>query len=286
MGDKVTDTLKIIDEDGDSFAKRAEMYYKKRPELINFVEESYRAYRALAERYDHISKELQNANRTIASIFPEQVQFAMDDEDDENFPEKINPSHESDKPPKDLPDIPKPTIPKVPKIPKKDFKAAPMFISKKGPLKRTASSARTVVSSGLSKTEAMEEIDELQKGILVLQTEKEFVKSSYESGLSKYWEIERRITEMQGKVCSLQDEYSIGRVIEDDEAQKLMVAAALKSCQQTLIRLQETQRRSAEEARIEYQRIKEAHEKLETLKDKLLQAKKGSARAHRRTGVS
>ena len=58
------------------------MYYKKRPELINFVEESYRAYRALAERYDHISKELQNANNTIASVFPEQVQFAMEDDDD------------------------------------------------------------------------------------------------------------------------------------------------------------------------------------------------------------
>ncbi|KAF2283889.1 hypothetical protein GH714_016905 [Hevea brasiliensis] len=88
MEEKVQIVLKLIEEDGESFAKRAEMYYKKRPELIHFVEESYRAYRALA---DHISKELQNANNTIASVFPEQVQFAMEDEEDNathRFPKK------------------------------------------------------------------------------------------------------------------------------------------------------------------------------------------------------
>lgn len=82
MEEKVQIVLKLIDEDGDSFARRAEMYYKKRPELIHYVEESYRAYRALAERYDHISKELQNANNTIASVCPDQVLF-LDDDDDE-----------------------------------------------------------------------------------------------------------------------------------------------------------------------------------------------------------
>ena len=75
MEEKVQNVLQLIEEDGDSFAKRAEMYYKKRPELINFVGESYQAYRALAERYDHISTELQNANTTIASVFPEQVPY-------------------------------------------------------------------------------------------------------------------------------------------------------------------------------------------------------------------
>lgn len=44
--------LKLIEEDGDSFAKKAEMYYQKRPELISHVEEFYRMYRSLAERYD------------------------------------------------------------------------------------------------------------------------------------------------------------------------------------------------------------------------------------------
>lgn len=50
--------LKLIEEDGDSFAKKAQMYYQKRPELIAHVEEFYRMYRSLAERYDHVTGEL------------------------------------------------------------------------------------------------------------------------------------------------------------------------------------------------------------------------------------
>ena len=50
--------LKLIEEDGDSFAKKAEMYYQKRPELITHVEDFYRMYRSLAERYDHVTGEL------------------------------------------------------------------------------------------------------------------------------------------------------------------------------------------------------------------------------------
>ncbi|KAK8673026.1 hypothetical protein V6N13_111382 [Hibiscus sabdariffa] len=67
--------LKLVEEDADSFAERAEMYYKKRPELIHFVVEAYRAYRVLAERYDHLSAELQNANQAITSVFPGQPSF-------------------------------------------------------------------------------------------------------------------------------------------------------------------------------------------------------------------
>ncbi|MBA0617602.1 hypothetical protein Godav_027030 [Gossypium davidsonii] len=46
--------LKLIEEDADSFAQRAEMYYEKRPELICLVEDLYRAHRSLAERYDQV----------------------------------------------------------------------------------------------------------------------------------------------------------------------------------------------------------------------------------------
>ncbi|KAL1541026.1 protein NETWORKED 4A-like [Salvia divinorum] len=50
--------LKLIEEDADSFAKKAELYFKKRPDLVSLVEELYRMYRALAERYDHVTGEL------------------------------------------------------------------------------------------------------------------------------------------------------------------------------------------------------------------------------------
>lgn len=49
------------------------MYYKKRPELMKLVEEFYRAYRALAERYNHATGELRHAHRTLAKAFPDQV---------------------------------------------------------------------------------------------------------------------------------------------------------------------------------------------------------------------
>ncbi|CAN1126443.1 Protein NETWORKED 1A [Linum perenne] len=67
---KVKAMIKLIEEDADSFARRAEMHYKKRPELMKLVEEFYRAYRALAERYDHATVELRHAHRTMAQAFP------------------------------------------------------------------------------------------------------------------------------------------------------------------------------------------------------------------------
>ncbi|KAB5512919.1 hypothetical protein DKX38_029947 [Salix brachista] len=61
MDQSVNRMLKLIEEDGDSFAKKAEMYYQKRPELISHVEEFYRMYRSLAERYDHVTGELRKS---------------------------------------------------------------------------------------------------------------------------------------------------------------------------------------------------------------------------------
>lgn len=77
MDAKVKAMIKLIEEDADSFARRAEMYYKRRPELMKLVEEFYRAYRALAERYNHATVELRHAHRTMAEAFPDQVYDAL-----------------------------------------------------------------------------------------------------------------------------------------------------------------------------------------------------------------
>ncbi|KAI5435498.1 protein NETWORKED 2A [Lathyrus oleraceus] len=270
MEEKVTDTLRILQNDGDSFSQRAEMYYRKRPELVEFVEEAFRAYRALAERYDHLSRELQSANRTIASVFPDQVPCQMDDDEyDESdagtstfpSPDLHNQMQKS------------PTIPKVPKIPKNEFRNPSMLLSRKSTMKKTSSSPKyvhTIPRSGLTKDAALGEIDKLQKEILVLQTEKEFVRSVYERAYEKYWEIEDEITGMQKNVCSLQDEFGIGTVIEDDDARALMAATALKSCQQTLSKLQKIQAQSSIEAKVEYERVRKAHEMFENLRDQFI----------------
>jgi hypothetical protein len=274
LEEKVRETLKIINNDGDSFAQKAEMYYKSRPELINFVEEAFRAYRALAERYDHLSKELQSANRTIATVFPERAQYAMDDDDDdeENLPGTSTSSTYPNKPIKDVEAVLKPNIPKVPKIPEKDFRSQSMLVSRKGPLKRAASSAKAAVipGSGMSKSKALHDIDKLQKEILALQTEKEFVQSLYDRVNVKYFEIEKQITDMQKRVCSLQGEFGIDIVIDDDEARTLMATTALKSCEQTLVKLQEKQEQSVEDARVEHKRIKEVNEKFKTIKNEFI----------------
>ncbi|CAN4114835.1 unnamed protein product [Withania somnifera] len=267
MEEKVEDVIKLIEEDGDSFAKRAEMYYKKRPELINFVEESYRAYRALAERYDKLSRELQSANSTIATLFPEQIQLAMDEEDDYGAP----------KMPKSSPQTPAsganiPTVP--PNAPVKDMKGllktgTKQFLGKKSSTKARDAN-KDAMKSGLTKDEALEEIDKLQRDILSLQTVKEFVKISYQSGIAKTMEIEHQIVDKHQKICSLEDEFGEARVIEDDEARTLMAKAALKSCQDTLAQLQEKQDQSTKEAKEEFKKIEEARKKLKYFRQKYL----------------
>lgn len=52
LDDKTKQMLQLIDQDADSFAQRAEMYYKKRPVLVDMLGDLYRTHRSLAEQYD------------------------------------------------------------------------------------------------------------------------------------------------------------------------------------------------------------------------------------------
>lgn len=80
MDVKVKSMIKLIEVDEDTFARRAEMYYKKRPELMKMVEEFYRAYRALAERYDHATGVIRHAHRTMTEAFPNQAPMMFNDD--------------------------------------------------------------------------------------------------------------------------------------------------------------------------------------------------------------
>ncbi|XP_078154588.1 protein NETWORKED 2A-like [Carex rostrata] len=247
MEDRVKSMVMVIEEDGDTFAKKAELYFQKRPELLNYVEETYRSYRGLADRYDHVSRELHKANHTIAQAFPDQVQLAMQEDDGNDrggYPKAImiDPNTKPTNPPIEMP-------------------------QPAGPVNQTQKKARhRRISSHLNKDKAQEEIDRLQKEILGLQTEKEFVKSTYESGVAKYWDIESQINDLQEEVTSLQEAFSASAVIEDDEARALMAARAIKSCEDTLVNLQESQRKSSKEARVESRRIQDAKKKIKVIK--------------------
>ncbi|TVU18133.1 hypothetical protein EJB05_34207, partial [Eragrostis curvula] len=267
MEDRVKCILFLLGEEADSFAKRAEMYYKRRPEVIDSVEEAYRAYRALAERYDHISGELHKANHTIATAFPDQVQYALLDEDYDNLPKAFT-TVDSRK-------IHKPTVDGLMK--KKQ--------GGKSELKNGGKKSTTPIS----KENVHAEIGRLQKEILILQTEKEFIKSSYESGIAKYWDLEKQINDMQEEVCYFQEEFNENAAIEDDEARALMTATALKSCEDAIIKLQEQQNTFFGQAIIESGRVKVAREKLESIMrghGKSLSCSGNSPRENVKTGVS
>ncbi|XVF64902.1 hypothetical protein PTKIN_Ptkin09bG0203800 [Pterospermum kingtungense] len=261
MEEKVTGMLKIIEDEGDSFAKRAEMYYQKRPELVSIVEETYRSYRALAERYDHLSKDLQSANRTIATVFPDRVPYALDEEDEETGSQTSTSSHSPDKSGGQTPSFLKAPFAR---------RSQSLLLSRKGQLRKATTLAKGVgfPSSGLRKSEALEEIDKLQKEILAFQTEREFMKSSYEEGYRKFCEIEDQIIQKQKRVCILQDEFGIGSVIDDNEARTLMATRALKSCRESLDKLKEKHEQSTEEARVESRRIRHVNKKFEAIRNK------------------
>lgn len=263
--------IKLIGADADTFGKKAELYFRSRPELISNVEDMFRSYQALADRYDRISSELHKANHTIATVFPDHVQFSMQEGDSEGVPKAITSI--------DLINYKFPALEGLPmgsRVTSRGSSPAP---------KRTQTHRR--VASHMNKDRALEEIDKLQKQILVLQTEKEFLKTSYDSALGKYLDIERQVAELQEEVCGLQDTFSTGSDIEDNEARALMAARAIMSCEHTLINLQGQQKRSSKEARTEFRRFNEAKEKLKTFKDKCGQPQtQNDGPDHHETGLT
>ncbi|OEL23217.1 Protein NETWORKED 2A [Dichanthelium oligosanthes] len=252
MEDRVQAMLKLIGADADSFGKKAELYFRSRPELINHVEEMFRSYQALADRFDRISSELHKANHTIATVFPDQVQFSMQEGDGEGLPKVLSGI--------DLSNF---------KFPSLEGLSMGSHGGSRGtsPVPKKGAQAHRRVTSNMTKEKAQEEIDKLQKQILALQTEKEFLKTSYESALGKYLDIEKQVAELQDEVCSLQDAFSTGAAIEDNEARALMAAQAIVSCEDTLVSLQDQQKRSTEETKVEFRRANEAIEKLKTFKN-------------------
>lgn len=206
---KVKDMMKLIEEDADSFAKRAEMYYKKRPELISLVEEFYRGYRALAERYDRITGELHHVQCSMADAFPNQVHYAMDDVSPKAlFINKHGQGHLGKEP--------------------EGFdtfltETGCEFLDSKQTVNTSASSEemgmeisnpkmsprfrmqkRTGTSSG--QIEVLNEITKLQREIVSLQQEKEILKGDYERGSEQFRVVEEQLLKIQEELQHVQEE--------------------------------------------------------------------------------
>ncbi|KAK1693103.1 hypothetical protein QYE76_009800 [Lolium multiflorum] len=58
METQVTEMLGLVEDEGESPAEKAEVYYQERPVLVSHIKNFCRMYRALAERYDNVTGEL------------------------------------------------------------------------------------------------------------------------------------------------------------------------------------------------------------------------------------
>ncbi|CAA0806608.1 Protein NETWORKED 1A [Striga hermonthica] len=179
MDAKVKSMIKLIEEDADadSFARRAEMYYKQRPELMRLVEEFYRAYRALAERYNHATGELRHAHRAIARAFPDHL------------------------PPPDLADNFSPSRPpeRDPRTPDAKFPVRALFQNDDNDLAtdifpESPNESRSLVEilarQAEQATKAEQEARDLKKALSNTKAEKEDVLVKYRECTEKLWSME------------------------------------------------------------------------------------------------
>ncbi|KAI4317882.1 hypothetical protein L6164_025713 [Bauhinia variegata] len=192
MDAKVKAMIKLIEEDADSFARRAEMYYKKRPELMKLVEEFYRAYRALAERYDHATVELRHAHRTMAEAFPNMLV-------DDSMSGSSGPEAE-------------PHTPKVPHPIRAFLEADDLQNDGLGHSLEHKTSRKNRGNSKESQYEhagkAESEVQTLKKSLAKVQSEKDAILLQYQRSLEKLSEMETDLNKAQKDAGGLDERAS------------------------------------------------------------------------------
>uniref|UniRef100_M4E4V2 NAB domain-containing protein n=1 Tax=Brassica campestris TaxID=3711 RepID=M4E4V2_BRACM len=241
MDSKVKAMIKLIEEDADSFARRAEMYYKKRPELMKLVEEFYRAYRALAERYDHATVELRHAHKTMAEAFPNQVPFDLIEDSassscseprtPEKTPPGIQPFYDSDS---------------------------------------AATSRRGLSHVGSSETE----VESLKRTLVELGAEKEALSHQYQLSLNKLSRLEKDLKDAQKDVNGLDERASKAEIesrilaegLEKLEAERDNALLRYNQSMRKIADLEESYAHAQEDVMGLTNRATEAETEAETLK--------------------
>ncbi|XP_073157783.1 protein NETWORKED 1A-like [Henckelia pumila] len=202
MDGKVKSMIKLIEEDADSFARRAEMYYKKRPELMKLVEEFYRAYRALAERYNHATGELHQAHCTIAEALSEELPFELAE----------------DSPSKTLSQDVEPHTPEnklhiregsVRKFPKGESRREENLRDEVLKLSNENHILKDEVFHETGRAEKAEsDIQDLKKNLANVQVEKDAILLQYQQCLKRLSDIEGKLNDAENDVLRLDDKSS------------------------------------------------------------------------------
>ncbi|KAK7253003.1 hypothetical protein RIF29_37366 [Crotalaria pallida] len=196
MDAKVKAMIKLIEEDADSFARRAEMYYKKRPELIKLVEEFYRAYRALAERYDHATVELRHAHKTMAKAFPNQAHFMLSDDSPYDAAEP----HAQGVPLPKLSSLePAFEFSSAQNMPRKNIRSSEEF-EDGGNGEVLKQNVKTEIYS-----ESEGEVQTIRKAMAKMQCDKDAIFLQYQKSLEKLSEMERDLIKAQNDVGGLDE---------------------------------------------------------------------------------
>ncbi|MCO5609953.1 hypothetical protein L7F22_064188 [Adiantum nelumboides] len=292
MDSKVSAMLRIIEEDADSFAKRAEMYYKKRPELINLVEEFYRTYRALVERYTYLSREIrQNIAPTL------QAQLGVSSESAQNSPVDLHLKRSIDGP-----DIISPSY-SYTGASEFDYDS-PTEVSAKGqtddeisPLEIQTNYERRAFgfrprcpnleenSHGISESGGLHgttDVDaaNLQKEVLRLQEENKDLASKSTEHVTKLENLQEELSSLQSRLKCLEAEdkltkkrlKSIQEKEQKLEAENLKLSHALISSKEEKTELLEQKKKVAEDSRVADLRIKLLEDEKVGLKAEVLAA--------------
>ncbi|GER41605.1 kinase interacting family protein [Striga asiatica] len=201
---KVKSMIKLIEEDADSFARRAEMYYKKRPELMKLVEEFYRAYRALAERYNHATGELRHCQQTIAKAFPDEVPLEL--VEDSHLP---SPSPEIAFPANTLFDEPS-SSEGEPR--KRGLKQLPEMFGGEKSGARDQNLEEKILNEIDRVKKAENEVECLKKALADVKAEKEDVLGQYKACLEKLSEIENELNNAQNDSKRLGEKASLAEI--------------------------------------------------------------------------
>eukprot|EP00250_Pteridium_aquilinum_P015214 c22451_g1_i1 orf=2-1504(-) len=292
MDSKVSAMLKIIEEDADSFAQRAEMYYKKRPELINLVEEFYRTYRALVERYTYLTREIR---QNMAPAM--QAQLGVSSESAQNSPVDLHLKRGLD-----APDIISPSYSYTGASEFDDD--SPSGVSTKGhtddelsPLGfRTnyesrafgfkprfpnleESSHKASESRGLQDSVDVD-ISQLQRELLRLQDENKALANKSTEDITKLKSLQVELSGLQSKVRSLEAEDKLTKkrlksVQEKEqrlEAENLKLSHALISSKEERTELLEQQNKATEDRKAAWQKNQLLEDQTVALKQELLAA--------------
>ncbi|MCO5613217.1 hypothetical protein L7F22_067493 [Adiantum nelumboides] len=292
MDSKVSAMLRIIEEDADSFAKRAEMYYKKRPELINLVEEFYRTYRALVERYTYLSREIrQNIAPTL------QAQLGVSSESAQNSPVDLHLKRSIEGP-----DIISPSY-SYTGASEFDYDS-PTEVSTKGqtddefsPLEIQINYERRAFgfrprcpnleenSHGISESGGLHgtaDVDaaNLQKEVLRLQEENTDLASKSTEHVTKLENLQEELSSLQSRLKSLEAEdkltkkrlKSIQEKEQKLEAENLKLSHALISSKEEKTELLEQKKKVAEDSRVADRRIELLEDEKVGLKAEVLAA--------------